>query len=77
MTSEDPIPDGFVRRILRQAASLAFIATLAACATQPASVIAPEPDPDPIIIPEPRIALVLGGGAAKGFSRYDRRYQRR
>jgi NTE family protein len=68
MTSEDPTPDGFVRRILRQAASLAFIATLAACATQPASVIAPEPDPDPIIIPEPRIALVLGGGAAKGFA---------
>ena len=70
MTSEDPTPDGFVRRILRRAASLAFIATLAACATQPAPVIAPEPEPDPepIIIPEPRIALVLGGGAAKGFA---------
>ena len=70
MTSEDPTPDGFVRCIFRQAASLAFIATLAACATQPAPVIAPEPEPDPepIIIPEPRIALVLGGGAAKGFA---------
>ena len=45
-------------------------ATLAACATQPAPVIAPEPEPDPepIIFPDPRIALVLGGGAAKGFA---------
>jgi NTE family protein len=66
MTSEDPTPDGFVRRVLRHAASLAVIATLAACATQPEPVIAPEPEP--IVIPEPRVALVLGGGAAKGFA---------
>lgn len=61
-----------VRRI-RRACFLCCTALLAACATAPKQAPAPEPVPaEPphaeIVVPPPRIALVLGGGAAKGFA---------
>jgi NTE family protein len=47
-----------------------MLTLLAACATQPAPITEPEPEPEaePVVLPEPKIALVLGGGAAKGFA---------
>jgi NTE family protein len=61
-----------VRRI-RRACVLCCAALLAACAAAPKPAPAPEPVPaEPphaeIVVPPPRIALVLGGGAAKGFA---------
>jgi NTE family protein len=47
---------------------------LSACATAPkpgtetGPVAQPEPAPEPVPVPPARIALVLGGGAAKGFA---------
>lgn len=35
---------------------------------QPVPVVTPEPAPPEIVIPPPKIALVLGGGAARGFA---------
>ncbi len=57
----------FMRRL---AAFLAAV-VLAACATPPPTP-APPPEPAPIIVPAPKpppkVALVLGGGAARGFA---------
>jgi len=39
---------------------------LSACATKP--VVGPETPPDAVIAEKPTVALVLGGGAAKGFA---------
>lgn len=43
-------------------------ATLAACATQPALPPPASPVIAPITVPPPKIALVLGGGAVRGFA---------
>src|SRR5512138_2860902 len=40
----------------------------AGCQTVPVTDVAPPPPPPSGPIPEPRIALVLGGGAARGFA---------
>lgn len=57
----------FMRRL---AAFLSAI-VLAACATPPPTP-APPPEPAPIVVPvpkpPPKVALVLGGGAARGFA---------
>lgn len=57
----------FMRRL---AAFLAAV-VLAACATPPPTP-APPPEPAPIVVPAPKpppkVALVLGGGAARGFA---------
>jgi NTE family protein len=63
---------------MRAACRLLAVLTLAAgCASQPKSPEAPvvvppappaEAPPIEIVVPPPRIALVLGGGAAKGFA---------
>lgn len=54
----------------RLAAFLAAV-VLAACATPPPTP-APPPEPAPIVVPAPKpppkVALVLGGGAARGFA---------
>ncbi|HZP85448.1 MAG TPA: patatin-like phospholipase family protein, partial [Burkholderiales bacterium] len=53
---------------------LAACASTARQANEPNPVEAPvpvhstQPPPEPVVIPPPRIALVLGGGAAKGFA---------
>jgi NTE family protein len=70
------LPDKFCSDVIR---SIFLAAALSACAAKPVSapvaepapvsvaepVPAPEPPPPP---PPPKIALVLGGGAAKGFA---------
>ena len=62
-----------VRQVGRLAA-LCCVASLAACAAAPkAPPAAPEPPPPEaphaeVVVPPARIALVLGGGAAKGFA---------
>lgn len=46
-----------------------FVALVfAGCATKPVSEPEPPPDVEPPVLEEPTIALVLGGGAAKGFA---------
>ncbi len=51
---------------LAQLASILGLAALSACASAPTlPPVAPQPPPPP---PKPRIALVLGGGAARGFA---------
>jgi len=55
-------------RALRRTVAVIMVAMLTACATPPAPVTLPEPEIEPVDIPEPRIALALGGGAAKGFA---------
>ena len=59
----------------RLLAGLACALLLAGCAGAPKQEPPPapepplaEPEPAPIVIPPPRIALALGGGAAKGFA---------
>lgn len=63
----NPKPMPFMRRL---AAFLAAV-VLAACATPPPTP-APPPEPAPIVVPAPKpppkVALVLGGGAARGFA---------
>jgi NTE family protein len=50
-------------------AALAFLLLAAACRTAPPPVtVAPPVPPPPVQVPEPRIGLVLGGGAARGFA---------
>ncbi len=44
---------------------------MSACVTAPREEVPPKPPaeiPVPVVIPPPKIALVLGGGAAKGFA---------
>lgn len=55
---------------MRHLAVLLSAALLAACATPPPTP-APPPEPTPITVPAskpPKVALVLGGGAARGFA---------
>jgi len=47
--------------------ALALMLALAACATPP-EVREPAPPPKPLVKTPPKIALVLGGGAARGFA---------
>ncbi|RZL37797.1 MAG: patatin-like phospholipase family protein [Rubrivivax sp.] len=76
-TSEIPrrAAPGAARRCARAAALLLASATLAACSVlstaPPPVIVAPAPDPTPIVktIPKPpRVGLALGGGAARGFA---------
>jgi len=59
------IMNPFRTRLLALAAAL----LLSACASPPPVVVPPEPPP-PVVLPKkpPRIALALGGGAARGFA---------
>lgn len=67
-----------MRAVPRLLYALAGALLLAGCAGQPRQEPPPpspppappaaEPEPAPIVIPPPRIALALGGGAAKGFA---------
>ncbi len=56
---------------MRRLAAFLSAVVLAACATPPPTP-APPPEPAPTIVPAPkpppRVALVLGGGAARGFA---------
>jgi len=47
--------------------ALLFLASLG-CASAPVAPIAPAPPGPPVSPPMPRVALVLGGGAARGFA---------
>lgn len=57
--------------LMRRLAAFLSVVLLAACATPPPTP-APPPDPAPTVVPAPkpppRVALVLGGGAARGFA---------
>ena len=55
-----------MRRFKCSIAAVCMVLTLGACATRPPGV--PETPPDMVIPAKPTIALVLGGGAAKGFA---------
>jgi len=51
--------------------AVAVTVALAACKTVPVAEAAPPPAPPPLVAshaPVPRVALVLGGGAARGFA---------
>lgn len=50
--------------------SLALILLVAGCATVPETKVVTQPPPEPqaVVKAPPRIALVLGGGAARGFA---------
>jgi len=56
---------------MRRLAAFLSAVVLAACATPPPTP-APPPEPAPIVVPAPKpppkVALVLGGGAARGFA---------
>lgn len=56
---------------MRRLAAFLAAVVLAACATPPPTP-APPPEPAPIVVPAPKpppkVALVLGGGAARGFA---------
>ncbi len=60
----------------RSALSVALLCGLAACKTVPVAEVTPPPPPPPAVTaplvashaPIPKIALVLGGGAARGFA---------
>lgn len=58
--------------MLRAGTVVALIAVLAGCAAPPPKIETPQsPVAEPpieVVVPPPRIALVLGGGAAKGFA---------
>ncbi len=56
---------------MRRLAAFLSVVLLAACATPPPTP-APPPEPAPTVVPAPKpppkVALVLGGGAARGFA---------
>lgn len=55
---------------MRRLPFLLLAALLAACATPPPPPAPPVPTPTPVVTPKPplKIALALGGGAARGFA---------
>ena len=56
-------------RRLASATLAVLVLALAACrTTAPAPVAPPQLPPAPLRVPEPKVALVLGGGAARGFA---------
>jgi len=70
------VPLSRVLSVLRAVATVAVsVAFVGACATPPKQPTPPSPSapsaaetPAPIVVPPPKIGLVLGGGAAKGFA---------
>jgi len=63
------------KRRRRPGAALLLCSLCAACASAPRyetlqhpPLVVQPPAPAPVAVPEPRIALVLGGGAARGFA---------